>query len=244
MSAIEPKPNLILVGIDLETTGLVIDELSITEVSAVLWDSLSSSPIRMFTSLIKLPSGVRIPEEIIELNGITDEACAKWGRDLATVLGEIGADFFHHSSAVVAHNGTDFEKPILKRFMPAISIPSLWIDTSLDVPYPNRISTRKLTHLCAEHGFLNPFPHRSLFDVVSMMKILDQYPLSAVLELARSETMRIQADVSYDDREKAKARGYRWVTEQKIWARNIKACHLERERAEAGFPVIILQGGP
>ena len=39
-----------------------------------------------------------------------------------------------------------------------------------DVPYPETIATRKLTYLAADHGIVNPFAHRALFDVITMMQ--------------------------------------------------------------------------
>ena len=77
-----------------------------------------------------------------------------------------------------------------------------------------------------------------------MLQVLSHYSIERILELVKSPMLRIQADVAFADKEKAKARGYRWDGQTKIWSKNIREIHLKRERDEAGFPVILLQGGP
>lgn len=230
---------MLIAGTDLETTGLIINELHVTELSAILWDTERSAPARIFTSLVQLPDGVEIPEVIVKLNGIRRVDCQKWGKPLDLVLNQAYLEVFQHADAAAAHNWTDFEGPIFKHL--DADVPSLAIDTSVDVPYPDSISTRKLEFLCASHRFLNYFPHRAAFDTIAMLQVLAHYPIEQVLELAKSPTLRIRADVPFQDREKAKARGYRWDLEQKIWAKNLKECHLVREREEAGFPVLVLE---
>jgi DNA polymerase III, epsilon subunit and related 3'-5' exonucleases len=76
----------LLMGIDLETTGLdpAMDE--IIEAGIVLWDT---EPNRMVSSFSLLVSGVRVPEEIIYLTGITPKMRADFGAPIASILGEI-----------------------------------------------------------------------------------------------------------------------------------------------------------
>ena len=107
---------------------------------------------------------------------------------------------------------------------------------------PPAITTRKLTHLAAEHGFLNPFPHRAVSDVLTMLKVLSHYDIAPVLESARQPSFTVKACVSYDDREKAKARGYRWDAARKIWTKIVKGHRLndEIEACKPEFAVVIL----
>lgn len=237
---------MLLAGLDFETTGLDTEKCHVIEVGAALWDTERRAPIALICELVSLPEGTRLPSEIEELTGIREEDLVAFGRSESFVFKRL-LDLVFHAEYVVAQNGTDFDELIFDRVAAqhahesdrALSRP--WIDLSVDVPYPERITTRKLTHLCAEHGFLNPFSHRAVFDVLSMLKVLDAYPIDQIIDLAKSPTLRTQALVSYEDREKAKARGYRWDGATKTWTKNIKECHLAREEAEAGFPIRVLK---
>jgi DNA polymerase-3 subunit epsilon len=148
-----------------------------------------------------------------------------------------------HAAAVVAHNGTGFDKPMLQAHIDRCGVipPEIpWIDTAMDVPYPPQITTRKLVHLAAEHGFLNPFAHRAQFDVLTMLTILQRYDIATVLDTARQPNITVIAQVSFDEREKAKSRGYRWDKVTTSWRKTIKLNQLDAERAQAGFEIITI----
>ena len=49
-----------------------------------------------------------------------------------------------------------------------------------------KIKTRSLPYLAADHGFLNPFPHRALFDVMTMIQIAGMYDINEILKYADS----------------------------------------------------------
>jgi DNA polymerase-3 subunit epsilon len=144
----------------------------------------------------------------------------------------------------VAHNGLAFDRQVLKAWAEKYGLDwqpdKLWIDTKTDIEIPSRNSTR-LVYLAADHGFLNPFPHRAMFDVMTMMTILSRYDLDKVIEVAKSPTLTLRAMVSYDDRELAKARGYHWQSETKQWTMNVKECNLEKERAASKFQIEIIK---
>jgi DNA polymerase-3 subunit epsilon len=98
------------------------------------------------------------------------------------------------------------------------------------------MTTRKLVHLAAEHGFINPFAHRAMFDVLTMLMIFQRYDPAAALALAKEPVVTLKACVSYDDREKAKSRGYRWKDRQ--WLKAVRASEVEPERKDCGFTVV------
>lgn len=238
-----------LLGIDFETTGLSFEKDRITEIGAVLWCTETAAPMQIFNVLVKHEDGPGITEEITRLTGITQAMLDAYGvapdRAFARLI-----QMMLEADALVAHNGMGFDKPMLEAQIKRSkacrdALPPdwepLWIDTCMDVPYPEAITTRKLVHLAAEHGFLNPFAHRAVFDVLTMLKVLERYPIEAVLESARQPMMTLQALVSFDDREKAKARGYRWKAETKQWLRNMKAHLVEKEMAECGFQVAVVE---
>jgi DNA polymerase III subunit epsilon len=248
-----------LLGLDFETTGLDFDKDRITEIGAVLWDCASNAPVVIYNELVHHADAPPITEEITKLTGITQTMIDEFGVRPAVAFTELNR-LIQKATHVVAHNGSGFDKPMLeaqmKRYASASEVGPLrdiernfewtkpWVDTCIDIDFPPHITTRKLTHLAAEHGFLNPFSHRAAFDVLTMLKVLALYPLQPVLESAALPMKTLIACVSYDDREKAKARGYRWRGESKTWVRHMKAHKAEAEKAEAGFRVDVVEFDP
>ncbi len=234
---------MLLAGIDFETTGLDTKTLHVTEIGACLWSTERNGPVALFNHYVKLPKDVRIPKEIVALNGITDDDCEQFGLEPQDAFSRLSS-FVGVALWNVAHNATDFDKQIFHWQTLSNGIVPLerpWIDTSVDVPYPKHISTRKLAHLAAEHGFANPFSHRALFDVMTMMKVLSLYPIHEVIDLARQPMVKLHAHVSYDDKQKAKDRGYRWQPKENIWTKNVKQSQMTVEKAESPFEIGVIQ---
>lgn len=231
-----------LLGLDFETSGLDPQQDRIIEIGAVLWDTDRKAPLEVLGRLVQHP-GLKLSDEITQLTGITQEDLDQQGIPIETALARL-RELLDHADFVVAHNGNQFDRPFLEEALNRASLMDLlwnkpWIDTMTDVPYPESIRTRKLNHLAADHQVFNPLPHRAVFDVVVMLQILSQYPIAEVVELAKSPTLEIRANVSYEDRNLAKDRGYRWDGERKIWFKTIKELHLDRE-SQAGFPIEVL----
>src|SRR5208282_1970744 len=241
---------MLILGKDYETTGLDPDVHSVTEVGMVLWDTDLRAPIKIMGFLVDPgPNAVWDPV-VLQINpSITPELCAKYGYQSERALKQI-LSWYQPADVACAHNGTRFDRLFFNAWCQRHGYDpepnKLWIDTNTDIelPFPEKMS-RKLSYMAADHSFLNPFPHRAVFDVMTMFRILDQYDLDRVLYLAKQPNVNLQALVSYDDKDLAKARGYRWQEDpsnpggKKIWMQTIKECFLEEEKTNAGFPVRI-----
>lgn len=214
-----------LLGLDYETTGLDPVKNDIIEVGAVIWDTDLHVPLVIENFFVKC--GEPVSEEITEVNGIRDEWVTEFGLSPSEAMSRIHT-LEYQSAANVAHNGAVFDRPFHRDWLRRIydhygrDDNRLWIDTQNDVDYPEEITTRKLTYLAAEHGFLNPFAHRAVFDVLTMLVVMDKYPLADIIFSAKQPTIVIQALVSYDDRQKAKDALFRWNPDKKQWIRSIK----------------------
>lgn len=224
---------MLLLGLDFETTGLDTKTCDVIEVGAVLWDPTRRVPLAMMSEFV---SGPIVPSEITEITGI-HQVDLLLGQPIAAVRSSL-LSLVEKANFIVAHNGTNFDRPIFERM---INDKVRWIDTSVDVPYPKHMTTRKLSHLAAEHGFANPFSHRAVFDVMTMLRVLSQYDIGPIIELSALPALTVVAEVSYDDREKVKARGYRWDGAKRRWSKIMKQPQLEKEIAEAGFKVRVLE---
>lgn len=230
-------------GIDFETTGLDVQNDLIIEVGAVLWDVQRRLPVVQFGALIK--TEVSISKDITSITGITNEDVAKFGIPFERAAIEL--EFMaKDASHLVAHNGTNFDMPLYFASLNRIgkATPRMpWIDTSVDIDFPAHISTRKLSHLAAEHGFINPFQHRAVSDVLTMLKIASFYDFNQIESWSISPSVKLAARVSYDNRSQASARGYRWDAAAKSWVKTIKECQLKRETENSPFEFDVIAAG-
>lgn len=236
---------MIVAGIDFETTSVDPETCHPTEIALVLWEASTNKIIEPMSFLLEIPADVEITNEHITgiSKRLTQNYGYRWQETQAYVLQRlVYADYF------MAHN-VEFDRTILKRMFDWESHhgekpfdDSHWIDTMTDIPYPDHIRTRSLPYLAAEHGFLNPFPHRALFDVMTMIKIAGMYDFADILTYAQSPTIWIQAVVSMADRQKAKDRHFIWDPVNKYWVKKIKELNLSYEEERADFHIDLLPG--
>lgn len=243
---------MLIIGGDFETSGLSVEKNAITEVGMVLWDTDLRAPVKVMGYLVNPWAGCEWDPITSQINGITPELCAKYGYEDERALKQFLL-WYQMADMACAHNGRRFDRLFFNawcaRYGYDCQPDKIWIDTNTDIELGEleHKKSRKLTYMAADRQFLNPFPHRAVFDVMTMLKVLDGYDLERVIYLAKQPDMMVQALVSYEDRELAKARGYRWQEDPRnpggknIWAQTIKECYLEKESTEAGFPIKIVK---
>lgn len=240
---------MLIAGFDTETTGLDVVNDHIIQVGLVIWDTEAKGKKAKvkYDALIKGPEIPNLDEKVISIHGISNEDLEKYGQPANIVLSKCNV-YMSICDAVLAHNGALFDKPLFqncnKRHKLDV-IKKLWIDSSCDIEYPAHITARRLVHLAAEHGFVNPFPHDATSDVLTMLKIADQYDWDKILEFAKAPTLTVRADATYQQKDLAKKQGYRWDGESRSWVKSIKDFQLNdanKAALEAGFKVIVLKG--
>lgn len=232
-----------ILGIDFETTGLDPKEDRIIEVGAVLWQWETRSPLKILSEFILPPDP--ISDEITAITGITNEMLMKWGEEERPVI-ETFNQMLNEADYAMAHNA-EFDKGFYKQSCKrneTLSVDTLWIDTKIDIVFGPRITTRNLNYLAAEMGFVNPFKHRAVFDVLTMLTVASRFDLDAMVARAQEPIMYVRALVSYDDRDKAKTRGYYWCAPQRIWWRSFKESDYLMEKDTCGFPTALLESAP
>jgi DNA polymerase-3 subunit epsilon len=249
-----------LLGLDFETTGFNTGTDRAIEMGVCLWDTERRAPIE-FGGVYIVDDGIRelmrkpeVSDMCKRVSGIRLEDLEEFGmppvKALKTLL-DYTRD--HHVDYIVAHNGENYDKPLLlaelhRHGLSAEGLPE-WIDTRFDIPFPTEPDSRKLKHLALDCGFINPFAHRAATDVLTMMRVLDHYPLDQVLEYRKIPFITVRAVVEYAEREKAKAQRYSWerLGEKvylKRWVKRIKANLLEDERKRCDFEVRVIPEEP
>ena len=227
------KEKLYFMGLDVETTGLNSESCEIIELAYAVYDMRAKKPVFMRSDLI-LHEGLEVPPEITEITGIRTEDCRGWGEMPSLVYVEF-LKYAQDMDFLVAHNAP-FDKAFVMKSMKEFGVEETighipWIDTITDVNW-RTTGSRKLGYLAADHGFLNPFAHRALFDVITMMNLLCEYDVDEIVRRSKIPTKKVIANVGFQDKELAKERGFKWDAEGKVWWMNMK----EDEIKQTLFP--------
>ena len=217
--------------LDFEASDKDVKTARITQLALSIFDLNEARELFHYSTLVKPDGDYEINEVAAKITGITKEQLEVYGIPVAEALSAL---LFRFSSVdyIIAHNLHNFDLPLLKNECERAKLrffhPEL-IDTRFDIPWPEHIETRKLTYLGAEHGVVNPSAHSARHDVDIMCKLFFMYPLEQILERARSPRYWIRANVSYDNKDKAKDKKFMWDAKNKIWVKQFKECDLEKE---------------
>ncbi len=244
-----------ILGLDLESTGLDTANDWVTELGAVLWDVETKRPLVVQSCFLydECMEPRFTPESIAMMKricGITPELLKEFGQEPSGVYHRL--DLFAREAGVeyiCAHNGENFDKPMLYAQLHRLGVPGTrlrelpWIDTRTDLPFAEEPDSRKLKHLALDSGFISNFAHRAVFDVLTMLRILSNYPIEDVIAYSKIPFITVRAVVSYDNRELAKAQRYSWEkigerTFPKCWVKRIKQDKLNDEIAACKFEVV------
>jgi DNA polymerase-3 subunit epsilon len=230
---------MIALGLDFETTGLDTSTCRILEVGVAR--CLGKSIIDMSSWLVRQPDSF-LTHEVQQISSFRIDLVKEFGYDELAVMKRLN-HMMNSCDYVVAYNGRDYDMDVYYNTcnrLELASVDKLWVDPLKDIDFPPHIHGRKLVHVAAEHGFLNPFAHRALFDVVTMMQIYSNYDEETVVACARAPRVRIEAlGLPYHLRELAKKRGYKWDSDNKIWYLEMRdlADNVEQECNECGFKI-------
>jgi len=254
----------IILGIDLEGinrdliySGVDTKVDRVIEVGAVLWEWKSAQPVKIISELINEVDHLPISKEVENLTGINDEMLEKWGAK-GTAIHEILkqlSELMEMADYCMAHNGIGYDIPMLEAMfarydmkMPA----KVWIDTMTDVEYPSNIPGRSMALLEHGHGFINPFPHRAVTDVLSMLKIASQYPLSRMSKMAKSPMVTIAAALKAPNwkdpaavkefnevKNKVAKSRFRWNPSSKEWTKEVHKVLIDEGKVQYDFEYFI-----
>jgi len=245
--------------LDTETTGFSFETDLITEIGAVVWDTVKRTPLYLWNvNLLWADTEEKLTPEITQITGIDIDHLKEFGVKVKRedgVFVDLGL-LMEKTGVCVAHNAP-FDKGMLEAAFKAVDIEMpevLWVDTCVDLPYPSTIKTRKLIHAAAEHG-LCPirFPHRALFDALKTCELLNCYPVDEVLKRANTPNVQVIAktqkpwlDKKPDgekDTDIAKQNGFHWHGDVKQWVRICKDFEVDDIRKIVPFPIEVKTNG-
>lgn len=225
---------MLLLSLDFETTGLDRNSDRIIEVGAVLYSTTQGQ--QLMTQGYLVDHEVPISEEITKITGIKKGMIDRFGLSSKTGLIML-LNMVDMCEAIIGQNIIDFDMPFLENWVlreKEILSPRLIIDTKTDLP---GAEAKHLGYMAADHGFLNPFPHRAVSDCMTVLKLASFYDIEKVVERAKSPRVYLAAEVDFNTNHLAKKRQYKWNPDLKIWWKVIKELDLETETKACAFNV-------
>lgn len=212
--------------VDVETTGLNAKTDSIIEIGTVLFAvSASGEPaIQSMYGGLEDPGGPLSPE-IIALTGITDDILAGQSIDWQMVN-----SMFARASIVIAHNAA-FDRGFITGHPKFTGQDCHWACSVQHIDWQAKgFKSRALNYLAADHGFVNPFAHRAVFDCATTFRLVAPH-LGELIEKSYQKRYLIQAfDAPFETKELLKKRQYRWNAKEKVWQRQLLEGQLQGER--------------
>lgn len=225
--------------LDTETTGLDPMTGRCIEVAAVRYSLLHFCVIEAYSSLLWGPASNlmekvnHIPEKSLPCG---DSAEAVWGG----VSGMAST-----CDAILAHNA-DFDRQWVPndpvRCAALLELP--WICTCSGVTWPNQDKENgSLISLALAHGLGVVDPHRALSDCLLLARLMTRchelgHDVQAMLEQGRRPQAMFQAIVPFDDKDLAKAAGFKWEASTKRWIRKMAI----EDAGKLGFPTRKVDG--
>lgn len=233
---------MILLSYDVEATGLDKQKDRIIEMGLVLY-STGQQKILESAGFLVQSDGAPISEEITGITGITQAAVDRFGHDPVDALEDFSW-FVEQADAIIAHNGTRFDKPMTENAfarklsaIPEKVAEKLWVDTMVDIP---GVKGEQLITMCAKAGILLSGAHSALIDATGTLGMA-QYHAQApeksfekIIERAQSPVVLVQSHQERFKNDEVKKFKFRWNPTLKIWWKAVKEMDLE-ELKQAPF---------
>ena len=213
--------------VDVETTGMDPKKDRIIEIGLLEFvQEEGRTPVvtRMYGA-IEDP-GVPLCPEIQKLTGLDDPILAGRRIDWSIVQA-----FFEQPSIVIAHNAA-FDRSFLANHDEIRSHRVHWGCSMRHIDWQKHgYKTRSLNYLAADHGFVNPFAHRALFDCATTLRLISPYLEELVARSFLHEYKLIAVGAPFALKDNLKEHGYHWDAEQRVSYKEIFEDVLETEKA-------------
>lgn len=214
------------VVVDLETSGLNCEQDQIIEIGLVEFtfqDDLPPTIVQMYSGLEQPDQD--ISDEITKITGITNELLRGRSIDWDIVRG-----YFTRASVVIAHNCA-FDAGFLRKRPELAGLEVHWACSAKHIDWSSKgFRSRALNYLAADHGFLNPFAHRALFDCATTYRLIAPHVLE-LIERSHEKEFVIEAVGSpFETKDILRQRGYRWDPQNRFWYKCLMESELEAER--------------
>lgn len=228
---------MILLSLDFETTGLDVVNDRVIEFGAVLYSTNQHKCLDNQGMLVKTDK--TITPEITRITGIHSAAVDRFGYEPDDVLSLI-VEMMTNSDAVIGYNVRRFDEKVWDNWVQRAGlerIPKVWIDLFQDLPFD--VPTGKLSHVAADHGILNLFPHSAMSDAQTVLAIAAKYDPELLLTRAVSPTVVLVARADRSSNDLVKKAKFRWNPPNKVWWRAAKEQDVDQIIQSSAFPISV-----
>lgn len=213
--------------VDLETTGIDSEKDRIIEIG-ILEFAVTAERLPVITGTyggVEDP-GVPLTDEIKKITGLDDEFLQGQKIDWDAVI-----RYFQKASVIIAHNAA-FDRSFLKRRTELAGLDNHWACSIRHIDWEGKgFKSSALNYLAADHGFVNPFAHRAVFDCATTFRLIAPH-LNELMQRSWLKEYRIWAtSAPFEAKDKLKNRRYRWDTERRTWFKTVTEEKLEEERS-------------
>jgi DNA polymerase-3 subunit epsilon len=212
--------------IDLETTGLDSENNRIIEIGLLEFavDSSYSVVILNGYSAVEDP-GVVIEPEIEKLTGLGNRHVAGRSIDWKIVQSILG-----RNAIVIAHN-MPFDRGFLKKRAELDLSTVHWGCSAKHIDWSGHgFKTRALNYLAADHGFVNSFAHRALFDCATTLRLIQPYLAELIETSYEREIKFVATGAAFETKDLLRENGYRWDQNERVWQKTVFEKNLIGER--------------
>ncbi|MEI8283298.1 MAG: exonuclease domain-containing protein, partial [Armatimonadota bacterium] len=191
--------------VDVETTGLDAQQDKIIEIGILSFGiEEGSAPVILETYSGLEDPGHALSPEIAALTGLSDAALR--GKKIRW---DIVRDLFAQAEVVIAHNAK-FDQGFVERRSELADFKKHWACSASHINWTKHgVHGRKLIHIAAECGFVNPFAHRALFDCATTFRVIAPHLTELVARSYEREALFSAVGSSIDKKDILKKHGYR-----------------------------------
>lgn len=211
--------------LDLETTGLDARRDKIIEIGILQFMVHADNPPEIVEcySAVEDPQ-MPLPKEIAEITGLTDNVLA--GRKIDWLKVRL---LMQTSSIVIAHNA-DFDRSFLEARPELAGLACHWGCSVKHILWRKKgFTTRSLNYLAADHGFINPFAHRALFDCATTFRLVAPHLNELVKNSYEPEIVVSATGAAFEKKDALRTQGYRWDQEVRVWKKRVLNVELPEE---------------
>ncbi len=212
--------------VDVETTGLNCNEDKIIEIGLIVFAVEGDDSPKIVHAFGGLEDpGVGLSPEIIKITGIKDSYLKNQKIDWLHVR-----YWLEKVSIVIAHNA-EFDRSFLEKVAELSDLKLHWGCSQRHVDWTaHGFKTQALNYLAADHGFVNPFAHRALFDCATTLRLIGPY-LGELIERSYERQFHVKAvGAAFEVKDLLKARGYRWDGNERVWSKFVFESSMAEER--------------
>jgi len=212
--------------VDVETTGFDFKKDKIIEIGILEFAVETGKPpmITEMYSALEDP-GQEVPPEVVKLTGLNNELLA--GKQIDW---QIVKRFFDRAAIAVAHNA-NFDATFLQSRPELQPLNVHWACSCRHINWQSQgFKSLALNYLAADHGFVNPFAHRALFDCATTFRVVAPRLDELIARSYQRQFQVLAVGSAFEMKDKLKSKDYRWDSENRVWHKFVLESEIEDER--------------